>query len=136
MLQGLQLPSETTSGLTVRNSSTMPAPRKLVQPSSSGMPPPPPKGTMGPLPPPPPKFSSPARTMAPPPPPPKFNSSTTIPEVDDKNVLNKSKSDTVPDTLSKLMEYGEEDDDPDEAGEESCKNNSSVAVAPKPFWAV
>ncbi|XP_010660599.1 protein RIK isoform X1 [Vitis vinifera] len=134
--QGLQLPSETTSGLTVRNSSTMPAPRKLVQPSSSGMPPPPPKGTMGPLPPPPPKFSSPARTMAPPPPPPKFNSSTTIPEVDDKNVLNKSKSDTVPDTLSKLMEYGEEDDDPDEAGEESCKNNSSVAVAPKPFWAV
>lgn len=34
------------------------------------------------------------------------------------------------------MEYGEEDDDPDEAGEESCKNNSSVAVAPKPFWAV
>ena len=74
----------------------MPAPRKLVQPSSNGMPPPPPKGTMGPLPPPPPKFSSPARTMAPPPPPPKFNSSTTIPEVDDKNVLNKSKSDTVP----------------------------------------
>lgn len=42
----------------------------------------------------------------------------------------------VSDTLSKLMEYGEEDDDPDEAGEESCKNNSSVAVAPKPFWAV
>lgn len=42
----------------------------------------------------------------------------------------------VSDTLSKLMEYGEEDDDPDEAGEESCKNNCSVGVAPKPFWAV
>ncbi len=99
----------------------MPAPRKLVQPASNGMPPPPPRGTMGP----------------PPPPPPKFNSSITVPDADDKrNVLNKPKSETVPDTLSKLMEYGEEDDEPDEAGEDSCKSFSSMAVAPKPFWAV
>ena len=34
------------------------------------------------------------------------------------------------------MEYGEEDDEPDEAGEDSCKSFSSMAVAPKPFWAV
>ena len=79
--QGSQLPSETTSGLTLRNTSTMPAPRKLVQPASNGMPPPPPRGTMGP----------------PPPPPPKFNSSITVPDADDKrNVLNKPKSETVP----------------------------------------
>ena len=35
------------------------------------------------------------------------------------------------------MEYGEEDDDPEESYEESVSGNSSaVASARKPFWAL
>ncbi|KAA8547914.1 hypothetical protein F0562_004343 [Nyssa sinensis] len=103
-----------TSDMGVRNISMMPAPKKLVQPSSNGISPPPP------------------RTL-PPPPPPKFSSSTL--KVQENNVLNKSTSKTVPDTLIKLMEYGEEDDDPEDI-EEPFQSNSKAVATPKPFWAV
>ncbi|XP_011000088.1 PREDICTED: protein RIK isoform X2 [Populus euphratica] len=106
--------------LGVRNISTMPAPKKLVHPSSSnGMPPPPP------------------RAMPPPPPPPKFTSSTPAARLQDKtNFSNKTMSDAVPDTLVKLMEYGKDDDDPEDAGEESPNGKSSVGAVRKPFWAL
>ncbi|KDP27241.1 hypothetical protein JCGZ_19940 [Jatropha curcas] len=135
----------------VRNISTMPAPKKLIQPSQNGIPlhppksmPPPPPGTKSSLPsskgmPPPPP-----RTMPPPPPPPKFNSSNAADKLLQNNVSNKSKSDTVPvvsDTLVKLMEYGEEDDDPEETNEESdhsniLHGNSHAVAVRKPFWAL
>ncbi|KAG5527637.1 hypothetical protein RHGRI_028533 [Rhododendron griersonianum] len=134
-LQGSEFakPGQPTSYLGGRNLSTMPAPKKLVQPSIDRMPPPPPR-TM-PLPPPP-KFNSmpppPPRTM-PPPPPPKFNSIAPA----SKEILNTSKPESLPDTLIKLMEYGDEDDDPDEIAEEPSKSNSNgFSVTPKPFWAV
>lgn len=38
------------------------------------------------------------------------------------------------DTLVKLMEYGDEDDDPDETSTESL--NSSTYASRKPFWAI
>lgn len=109
--------------LGVRNISTMPAPKKLVHPSSSnGMPPPPP------------------RAMPPPPPPPKFTSSTPAARLqDNNNFWNKTMSDAVPvvsDTLVKLMEYGEEDDDPEDTSEESPNGKSSVVAVRKPFWAL
>jgi hypothetical protein len=40
------------------------------------------------------------------------------------------------DTLVKLMEYGEEDDDPEENYEESVSGKSSTVAARKPFWAL
>ncbi|CAL9014276.1 unnamed protein product [Prunus brigantina] len=101
-------PNELLADLDVRNVSTMPAPKKLVQPASNGMPPPLP------------------RTM--PPPPPKFTSSA--------HVLTKTKSDDVPDTLVKLMEYGEDDDDSEETNEELPTSNSGAVTARKPFWAL
>ncbi|ONI19033.1 hypothetical protein PRUPE_3G255200 [Prunus persica] len=100
--------NELLADLGVRNVSTMPAPKKLVQPASNGMPPPLP------------------RTM--PPPPPKFTSSA--------HVLAKTKSDDVPDTLVKLMEYGEDDDDSEETNEELPTSNSGAVTARKPFWAL
>ncbi|KAK3212490.1 hypothetical protein Dsin_017196 [Dipteronia sinensis] len=129
--QGSELPnpSEPSTDLDVRNVSNMPAPRKLFQTLSNGMPPLPP------------------RSMAPPPPP-KFTSSppTTTNSHDKKNSLNKTKSDYVPDTLVKLMEYGDddddEDDDPEETSEESFSSDSSFSVNSskvairKPFWAL
>ncbi|KAF7130136.1 hypothetical protein RHSIM_Rhsim10G0048800 [Rhododendron simsii] len=52
-------------------------------------------------------------------------------------ILNTSKPESLPDTLIKLMEYGDEDDDPDEIAEEPSKSNSNgFSVTPKPFWAV
>ncbi|XP_041002625.1 protein RIK isoform X2 [Juglans microcarpa x Juglans regia] len=116
-------PAESSADFGVRDVSTMPAPKKLVQPSFSGMPPPGPRI----MPPPPP----------PPPPPPKFTLSTHAIKGDDKNnILNKTKSDSVPDTLFKLMEYGEEDDDPEENYEEPPSGSSSAVAARKPFWAL
>ncbi|KAM5581207.1 protein RIK [Rosa sericea] len=110
-------PPEMTSDLGVRNVSTMPAPKKLVQQVSNGMPPPPP------------------RTM--PPPPPKFTSSTqVVKEIDKNNVLKKTKSGKVPDTLVKLMEYGEDDDDSEDTDEQSPTSNSVAVAARKPFWAL
>ncbi|KAK2663277.1 hypothetical protein Ddye_001851 [Dipteronia dyeriana] len=133
--QGSELPnpSEPSTDLDVRNVSNMPAPKKLFQTLSDGMPPLPP------------------RSM-PPPPPPKFTSSplTTTISQDKKNSLNKTKSDYVPDTLVRLMEYGddddddddEENDDPEETSEESFSSDSSFSVnsskvaVRKPFWAL
>ncbi|CAL5367637.1 unnamed protein product [Camellia sinensis] len=113
-----QKAGEPTPDLGVRNISTMQAPKKLVQQSVNGMVLPPP------------------RSMPPPPPPPKFNSPVLPSKVHEKSVLNKSKLESVPDTLIKLMEYGEEDDEPDEITEEPYKSNSNGSAAPKPFWAV
>ncbi|KAJ4826082.1 hypothetical protein Tsubulata_015177 [Turnera subulata] len=108
-------PGEQQVEYVARNISTMPAPRKFVQPSS-GMPPPPPRTT--------------------PPPPPKFTS-TPATKLHDKNRLgNGTKSDSVPDTLVKLMEYGEDDEDPDETSERSHHENSSAPPLRKPFWAL
>ncbi|KAJ4707305.1 putative RIK [Melia azedarach] len=125
--QGSKLsnPGDPSADLDVRNVSNMPAPRKLVQPSSNGMPPPPPRNM-------------------PPPPQPKFTSSTSTAELHDKtNSLNKAKSCDVPDTLVKLMEYGDDDDDdPEDTSEESLSSdssfnrNSSNMATRKPFWAV
>lgn len=121
-LQGskFQKPGEPTPDLGVRNISTMQAPKKLVQQSLNGM------------------VLPPSRSMPPPlpPPPPKFNSPVLPSKVHEKSVLNKSKPESVPDTLIKLMEYGEEDDEPDEITEEPYKSNSNGSAAPKPFWAV
>ncbi|XP_042975335.1 protein RIK-like isoform X3 [Carya illinoinensis] len=122
-------PAEPSPNLGVRNVSTMPAPKKLVQSLSNGMRPPLP------------------RDMPPPPPPPKFPLSTHAFKGDVKNnILNKTKSDAVtavPDTLVKLMEYGEEDDDLEENYEELLSGNSSAldsnsgsVAARKPFWAL
>ncbi|XP_071913199.1 protein RIK-like isoform X1 [Coffea arabica] len=80
------------------------------------------------------------RTMPPPtmlPPPPKFT--TSRPGIYGGNsIKNGLKSESVPDTLIKLMEYGDEDEDDDlgEPNEDSIKRCSSTLVAPKPFWAV
>ncbi|KAF5457652.1 hypothetical protein F2P56_021738 [Juglans regia] len=121
-------PTERSANLGVRNVSTMPAPKKLVQSLSNGMRPPLP------------------RDMPPPPPPPKFPLSTHGFKGDFKNnILNKTKSDAVtavPDTLVKLMEYGEEDDDVEEnyeellSGNSSALSNSGSVAARKPFWAL
>nr|XP_028963690.1 protein RIK [Malus domestica] len=113
-------PAKVHQDLGVRNVSTMPAPKKLVQQASNGMPPPPP------------------RAMPPAPPPPKFTSSTQAVKVLDKNIaLKKTKPDNVPDTLVKLMEYGDdEDDDDEETNEELPNNNSGPVTARKPFWAL
>ncbi|XP_030452150.1 protein RIK isoform X2 [Syzygium oleosum] len=100
-----------------RKISTMPPPKKLVLPLSNAMPPPPPK-SMPPLPP---KFTAPKSSL----------------EVNDKaGSLDKSRSEIIPDTLVKLMEYGDEDDDPDESSEESLGSNSTTVTTQKPFWAV
>ncbi|KAL5741393.1 hypothetical protein ACOSP7_028125 [Xanthoceras sorbifolium] len=132
--QGSELPkpSEPSTDFDVRNVSNMPAPKKLVKTFSNGMPPLPP------------------RSM-PPPPPPKFASSPPATNSHDKkSSLNKTKSDNVPDTLVKLMEYGDddddddddEDDDPEETSEASFSSDSSFSVnsskvaVRKPFWAL
>ena len=80
-LQDLEFlkPAEPSVDSSVRNVSTMPAPKKLVQSASNGMPIPQP------------------RTMPPPPPPPKFTSLTPAVKLHDKNnILNKTKPDSVP----------------------------------------
>lgn len=89
-MQGSELlkPNERYDDLVVRNISNMPAPKKLIQPSSNGIQPPPPR-TMPP--PPPPK-----RAMPPPPPPPKFYDSTEVKVQDRSNNSLKTKPDAVP----------------------------------------
>ncbi|RDX93369.1 Protein RIK [Mucuna pruriens] len=117
-LQGMQplKPNEQSDSLVVRSLSTMPVPKKLVQPSSNGMP------TLLP------------RTI-PPPPPPRFSDPSEV-KVQDKNKnLLKTKSDAVPDTLVKLMEYGEDDDDLDDSSEELSHATRAIGVQ-KPFWAL
>ncbi|XP_071722842.1 protein RIK-like [Rutidosis leptorrhynchoides] len=126
---------EQNTGLGDRIMKTIPAPKELV-PSPNCMPPPPPpkfpSSAWGPPPPPPPpKFSSSS------PLPPKFTSSNPSPKLDDKsNILNKARSDNVPDTLVKLMEYGDEDDDDLEETDEDVSANSHTVATQKPFWAV
>ncbi|XP_024016881.1 protein RIK isoform X1 [Morus notabilis] len=113
---------EVSADLGVRNVSTMPAPKKLVSATSNGMLPPP------------------SITMPPPPPPPKFTSSTSTLKGHDKiDIPNKTKSNPVPDTLVKLMEYGDDDDDFEENTEEPLGRNqgpTAAAAARKPFWAL
>ncbi|KAM7278417.1 hypothetical protein ACFE04_005551 [Oxalis oulophora] len=127
---------------------TMPAPDKMVP---SSMPPPPPKFTSSLL-------AAPPSPPPPPPPPPKFSSSSPVNDMtptsiamsilsqplkltstvkfnDTSNSLNKTISSNVPDTLIKLMEYGDEDDDLEET-DEDVSSNSSTAGSHKPFWAV
>ncbi|XP_030482499.2 protein RIK isoform X1 [Cannabis sativa] len=130
--------AQVSTDVDVRNVSTMPAPKMLLSTASREMPPPPPR-TMAPPPPPP-------RTMAPPPPPPKFASSSSVKTQDKANILSKTKSDSVPDTLVKLMEYGDDDDDDDddheedngseETSKESSRETSVSMAARKPFWAL
>ncbi|XP_048494488.1 protein RIK isoform X2 [Beta vulgaris subsp. vulgaris] len=97
------------------------------------LPPPPPRSVSstpsldsrkGPLPPHPPK------SMHPAPPPPKFDSSVS----DDSS--NRLSFLTVPDTLVKLMEYGDDDDDAEESENESCTSGTNRVTSSKPFWAV
>ncbi|KAK7340631.1 hypothetical protein VNO77_21340 [Canavalia gladiata] len=103
-------PKEPSDDPVVRNVSTMPAPKKLVQPSSNGMPPPPPKISYAPE----------------------------VKEQDKSNNLLKTKSDAVPDTLVKLVEYGEEedDDDDDDDLEDSLPHATQAIGVQKPFWAL
>ncbi|CAK8540718.1 unnamed protein product [Lathyrus sativus] len=129
--QGLELlkPNERYDDLVVRNISNMPAPKKLIPPSSSGIQPPPPR-TMPP--PPPPK-----RAMPPPPPPPKFYDSTEVKVQDRSNNSRKTKPNAVPETLVKLMEYGDDDDDDlDDSNEEILPRTTKAIGAQKPFWAL
>ncbi|KAL3719281.1 hypothetical protein ACJRO7_004265 [Eucalyptus globulus] len=110
-------PREPGLDMSSRNISTMPPPKKLILPSSNAMPPPPPKSM--------------------PPPPPKFTASKSSPEVHDKaGSLDKTRSEIIPETLVKLMEYGDEDDDLDESSEESLSSNLTTVTTQKPFWAV
>ncbi|XP_027353459.1 protein RIK [Abrus precatorius] len=97
--------------------STMPAPKKLVQPSSNGKLPPPP------------------RTM-PPPPPPIFSDAPEAKVQDSIRNSVKAKSDAVPDTLVKLMEYGEDDDDLDDSSGDSLPHATRTIGVQKPFWAL
>ncbi|KAK6155016.1 hypothetical protein DH2020_009264 [Rehmannia glutinosa] len=53
--------------------------------------------------------------------------------------MHRSKSEVVPDTLVKLMEYGDDDDvddDLEETAKQSFETHSSASATPKPFWAV
>ncbi|KAK3409237.1 hypothetical protein EUGRSUZ_J01380 [Eucalyptus grandis] len=110
-------PREPGLDMSSRNISTMPPPKKLILPSSNAMPPPPPKSM--------------------PPPPPKFTASKSSPEVHDKaGSLDKTRYEIIPETLVKLMEYGDEDDDLDESSEESLSSNLTTVTTQKPFWAV
>lgn len=79
-LQGLE-PSklnEQSDDMVVRNISTMPAPKKLIQSSSNGIPPPLPL------------------TMPPPPPPPKFSDPPEVKVQDKSKNLLKTNPDAVP----------------------------------------
>ncbi|CAH8354139.1 unnamed protein product [Eruca vesicaria subsp. sativa] len=84
--------------------------RSLPSPRSM-MPPPPPKT----IPPPPPRAVSPPSSRAMPPPPPQFTPSKQpqAPRLQDDQITIK-KPNPVPDTLIKLMEYGDDEDDDDE----------------------
>nr|XP_043608753.1 protein RIK [Erigeron canadensis] len=107
--------------------SSMPAPVKLVQPSSNGMMPPP--KTMPPPPPP-------SRTM-PPPPPRKMAPPPSVTKVVEANTSFQPKTKAVPETLISLMAYGDEDDDDiEETIQEPVMESSNSLPVSKPFWAV
>ncbi|KAJ3702786.1 hypothetical protein LUZ61_006491 [Rhynchospora tenuis] len=134
---------ESNSNSRKANPSTIPPPRKLVElptneltvhHSNAMMPPPPlPKFAM---PPPPPKFSSikPPATFE------RSHSSSNNPDLSHSRSIKPSaetsKAEPAADTLLKLVEYGEEEDDdePDHA-DISFKSNPTLRSGPKPFWA-
>ncbi|KAL7101016.1 hypothetical protein ACP275_08G030600 [Erythranthe tilingii] len=113
------MPRELTSHVGARDISVVQDPKKFVKPSTNGMPPPPPRSL-------PPSFSA----------PPKFSSTTKV--NGDNKGTQVSNSEAVPDTLIKLMEYGDDDDDDDleETAEQPMEKHSSDPAIPKPFWAV
>ncbi|KAH6791955.1 hypothetical protein C2S52_002432 [Perilla frutescens var. hirtella] len=82
----------------------------------------------------------PPKRLLPPPPPPKFD---LTPKVNvDNHGTHRSKPETVPDTLIKLMEYGDDDDDDndnddqEETVKEPLEKCLSSPAKVKPFWAV
>ncbi|KAL6526353.1 hypothetical protein OROMI_029993 [Orobanche minor] len=105
------MPRELTSHVGARELSVVQDRKSSVKPSSIEMPPPPPRSL--------PPLSRPS----------KFSS--TLKLHCENNGIHRSKSEAVPDTLIKLMEYGDDDDDDDDNDdiEETVK-------VPKPFWAV
>ncbi|GAB4831735.1 hypothetical protein Ancab_005747 [Ancistrocladus abbreviatus] len=153
--------TKSSHGIGPRNVSTMPPPKKLGTPPSNGMPPlPSPRSVPSTssslsksMPPPPPRdasmMASPSsRRISPPPAPLKSCSSVSAHRANVDSIANKAnvdciankpKAENVPDTLVKIMEYGEDDDDDDfgdgDNGIYSFKRNN-VLAAPKPFWAV
>ncbi|GAB2216317.1 hypothetical protein Droror1_Dr00024089 [Drosera rotundifolia] len=126
-------------------------PPKFTCPASTAMPPPPPKKSTTPssaaMPPPPPR-------SVPTVPPPSFRSLTeSVPalksfsltpvhkESGTVSVPSKLKQENVPDTLIKLMEYGEddeedEDNDNGDSDPRAYSKISSKAAVLKPFWAI
>ncbi|KAL8044191.1 hypothetical protein ABFX02_08G030600 [Erythranthe guttata] len=112
------MPRDLTSHVGARDISVVQDPKKFVKPSTNGMPPPPPRSL-------PPSFSA----------PPKFSSTTKV--NGDNKGTQLSNSEVVPDTLIKLMEYGDDDDDDlEETAEQPMEKHSSDPAIPKPFWAV
>lgn len=72
-----------------------------------------------------------------PPPPPKFTAIKPTCEAEKTLPTTKiSNEEPVSDTLLKLVEYGEEDEDIDNLGEEAIESNLARNPAQKPFWAV
>ncbi|XP_056695305.1 protein RIK isoform X3 [Spinacia oleracea] len=107
------------------NSRSMPHPPKSMLPSPS------PSKSMHPLPP-----SS--NSMHPPLP--KFDSSVSVNRGNDRDNIAKRSSlptvSVVSDTLVKLMEYGDDDDDVEESENEISNNSANRVATSKPFWAV
>ncbi|XP_008460254.2 protein RIK isoform X2 [Cucumis melo] len=115
--QDSELSNNPSNKASVKSVSNMPAPRKLVP--SNGMGPPRP------------------RSMPPPPTPVKFTSTVKVIMQDKELSSDTIKHDVISDTLVKLMEYGEEDDDSEEGVESLNSVNTTGAIAiRKPFWAV
>ncbi|GLU10958.1 hypothetical protein SLE2022_277320 [Rubroshorea leprosula] len=80
----------------------------------------------------------PPRSM-PPPPPPKFNSTTAWNLHEKRSVADKVKPDNVSvvsDTMVKLMEYGDDDDQFEEICDETFNRYSNIVTVQKPLWAL
>ncbi|XP_068656623.1 protein RIK isoform X2 [Aristolochia californica] len=145
-------PGVTSEDPSMRNVSNMPPPKKLIQTDFNGMmlppprsmPPPPPPKFMLPTPPPPPKFMQPTPpppkfTSLPPPPVPKFTTESLakpLKAVEKTSMAKRPTANAVSDILTKLAEYGEEDDEDEENVEDASRSNSRETAASKPFWAV
>uniref|UniRef100_A0A1D1ZCX2 Protein RIK n=1 Tax=Anthurium amnicola TaxID=1678845 RepID=A0A1D1ZCX2_9ARAE len=128
-------PGVSSDNLPVRDAASIPPPKKLVELQANGMLPPfqesmlppPPQKNM-PLPPP-------LKSM--PPLPPTFTS-TKLPVEDEheNGSLKAPSTERVSDTLMKLMEYGDDDEDTDGNSEECSTSNLIPKATAKPFWAV
>ncbi|KAJ6836096.1 protein RIK [Iris pallida] len=115
LLQGSECLKPGLKDSVMRSISSMPPPKKLLQPEFVVVVPP--------------------KNM--PPPPPKFTATKSPGEIENNLPLTKkSDEEPVSDTLLKLVEYGEEDEDIDNVGEEAIDSNLAQNPAPKPFWAV